>query len=68
MLNPTELVEKGLIKKELSETIGRLRRLRNGVVHGEKEVINELSRHDIDEIKSVTAKIERVLKQAKDQD
>lgn len=34
----------------------------------EKEVINELSRHDIDEIKSVTAKIERVLKQAKDQD
>jgi hypothetical protein len=62
LLNPSELVEQGLITKELSETIGHLRRLRNGVVHGQKEAIEKLSRRDIDEIAAVTATIEDVLK------
>jgi hypothetical protein len=63
LLSSSELVERGLITTKLSEAIGRLRRLRNGVVHGEKQVIDKLNSRDIDEIKFVTAKLEEVLKQ-----
>jgi hypothetical protein len=63
LLNPAELVERGLITRELSDTMSRLRRLRNGVVHGEKEVLDKLSNRDVDEIRSVTVEVERILKQ-----
>jgi hypothetical protein len=67
LLNPAELVDRGLITAELADAIGRLRRMRNGVVHGEKDIIHALSQKDIDEVKSVINEIEKVLEQVKAQ-
>ncbi|KKL69030.1 hypothetical protein LCGC14_2119040 [marine sediment metagenome] len=61
MMRPTELVKRNVIKQELAMGIDRLRRLRNGVVHGEASATNDLSDRDIEDVKEVTAQLQEVL-------
>ncbi len=67
LLNPGELAQRGLVTTDLAEQISKLRKLRNGVVHGDKDAIERLQRRDIDEIVSVTSKVEEVMQKLTEQ-
>lgn len=61
MMRPMELVERNVIEKELAMEIDRLRRLRNGVVHGDASTTDDLMDSDIKDVKEATAKLQAVL-------
>jgi hypothetical protein len=61
---PGEILPHGLSLLR-NDSIGRLRRLRNGVVHGEKEAIDRLDRSGIEEVKNTTSEIEAVIERLK---
>jgi hypothetical protein len=61
LMRPAELVARKLIDGILAMEIDRLRKLRNGVVHGDSASTNALTKDDIGSVRKATKRLEKVL-------
>lgn len=58
---PSDLAARKLIDEELAAEIDRLRRLRNGVIHGDSTATAALNDTDIESVKKATGRLEKIL-------
>lgn len=58
---PAELADRNVIDEPLAAEIGRLRQLRNFIVHGDAASTNALTDEDIDSVKNAIGRLEKAL-------